>query len=40
MAGKGKSGETVAFQADSGSLDRKARGVVRLILSSPEYQLA
>jgi uncharacterized protein (DUF1800 family) len=40
MAGKGKSGETVAFQADPGSLDRKARGVVRLILSSPEYQLA
>jgi hypothetical protein len=40
MVGKGKTGEAVPFQADAGSLDRKARGVVRLILSSPEYQLA
>lgn len=40
MVGKGKSGEPLPFQADAGSLDRKARGVVRLILSCPEYQLA
>jgi hypothetical protein len=40
MEGKDKDGKPVAFKATNQSLDVKARGLVRLILASPEYQLA
>jgi uncharacterized protein (DUF1800 family) len=40
LQGRDKAGKVVPFQADGQSLDQKVRGVVRLILASPEYQLA
>ena len=40
LKGVDKDKKPVAFKATPQSLDEKARGVVRLILSSPEYQLA
>jgi uncharacterized protein (DUF1800 family) len=40
LAGRDKQGQPVPFKATPQALDEKVRGVVRLILSSPEYQLA
>jgi uncharacterized protein (DUF1800 family) len=40
LQGKDKDGKTTEFKATPQSLDDKVRGLVRLILSSPEYQLA
>ncbi|MBI5365205.1 MAG: DUF1800 domain-containing protein [Planctomycetes bacterium] len=40
LAGKDKEGKVVAFKATPQAMDEKVRGVVRLIVASPEYQLA
>jgi len=40
LVGKDKDGKPVPFKAAPGSLDQKVRGLVRLIVSCPEYQLA
>ena len=40
LKGKDKEGKAVAFKPTREALDEKVRGVVRLMLSSPEYQLA
>ena len=40
LMGKGKDGKPVPFKGGPQQLDEKVRGLVRLILSSPAYQLA
>jgi hypothetical protein len=40
LQGKDKDGKPVAFKAGGQQLDEKVRGLVRLIVSSPDYQLA
>ena len=40
LNGKDKEGKPVVFKPTREALDEKVRGVVRLMLSSPEYQLA
>ncbi len=40
LQSKDKDGKVVAFKATPAALDEKVRGVVRLIVASPEYQLA
>ncbi|MBK7874984.1 MAG: DUF1800 domain-containing protein [Planctomycetes bacterium] len=40
LMGKDKEGKPVAFKPTREALDEKVRGVVRLMLSSPEYQLS
>jgi uncharacterized protein (DUF1800 family) len=40
LEGKDKSGNAVPFQVNGSTLDVKVRGLVRLIVSSPEYQLS
>lgn len=40
LAGRDKDGKPVAFKSTPQTLDEKVRGVVRLIVASPEYQLA
>jgi hypothetical protein len=40
LNGKDKAGASVPFQANPASLDLKVRGLVRLVVASPEYQLS